>query len=145
MIQVCLTNRVCFKIRLYGMHKTCKGFQHTCSVYLSIHLASFSGSLGGGVVWREESLVYTVCAYANSVHRIQLPYRIRSCISLIMNYSYKLASPPLLRPSIKRFRTPLGVSSVPIYALGPLTEQRGQRSVPFFNVALHNYTAWVRL
>ena len=47
------------------------------------------------------------------------------------NYSYRLASWPLLRPSTKRFRTPFGVSLVPIYALGTLIEQREVKDCQF--------------
>ena len=106
-------------------------------------LASFPGSGtggggGGGGARREPGIHCFSGGIPPAPVRVRLPYRIRSCTSLIMNYSYKLALRPLLlRHSTKRFRTPLGISSVPIYALGPLTEQRGQRSVPFCNVALH--------
>ena len=79
-------------------------------------------------------LVYTVRACANSVGippaPVTVPYTIVH--QLGNELSYKLASQPiLLRPSTKQFRTSLGVFSVPIYALGLLTEQREVKECRF--------------
>ena len=114
------------------------------SGHIIIVLASFPGSWGCG----EKRAWYTLFAHARTAvefHRLRLPYHILSCTCLVMNYSYKLASRPLLlRPSTKRFLTPLGVSSVPIYALGPLTEQCKVKECRFA-MWCYNYMVWVQV
>ena len=114
--------------------------------HVIIHLASFPGSLG---VWREESLVYTVCTCTSSGGMppapVTIPYTSVHQLDNELFIQVGITASPSATFDKAASYAPQRLFC-PYLRLGPAYgTARGQRSVPFCNVAPHNYTAWVWL